>query len=121
MADPTMSQADAQKAVQDLHDQVSPQDLKPVLEEHYTNMDPAQMQQIIAQLQAELAAKDHPQTQQAVAAVDPAAVTPQQAAELHAHAHEFHPDTVQKVLIAGAGAAAVGGLALLAAKRLRQG
>lgn len=121
MADPTMSQAAAQQAVQDLHDQVAPQDLKPVLEQHYANMDPAQMQAIIAQLQQELAQKDHPATQEAVAKVDPATVTPQQAAELHAHAHEFHPDTVQKVLITGAGAAAIGGLALLAARHFNKG
>jgi hypothetical protein len=108
----------AAQAVKDLHDQVSPQDLKPVLEEHYSQMDPEQMKAVIAQLQEQLAQSGNPQSQQVAASVDPQTATPQQAAELHAHAHEFHPNTVEKVVIAGAGAAALGGLAVLAAKRL---
>jgi two-component sensor histidine kinase len=111
-----VSQEDAQQAVRDLHAQVAPDQLRPVLEQHYSNMDPEQMRAIIAQMQQELADKEHPQTQELVKQVDPATATPQQAAELHAHAHEFHPNTVEKVVIAGAGAAAVGGLAVLAAR-----
>jgi|GEM_PF-2745567 len=111
-----VSAAAAQQAVQDLHDQVSPADLKPVLEQHYGDMDPAQLQATIAQLRDELAKKENPATQAVVASIDPATATAQQAVELHAHAHEFHPDTVQKVLLVGAGSAAVGGLAILAAR-----
>jgi hypothetical protein len=111
-----IDQEHAQQAVKDLHDQIAPDQLKPILEQHYSNMDPAQMQAIIEQLKTELAQQQHPETQQAIAIVDPQTVTPQQAAELHAHAHEFHPSTVEKVVIAGAGAAAVGGLAFLAAR-----
>ena len=106
----------AAQAVKDLHDQVSPQDLKPVLEQHYSQMDPEQMKAVIAQLQTQLAQSSNPQSQQVAASVDPQTATPQQAAELHAHAHEFHPNTVEKVVIAGAGAAALGGLAVLAAR-----
>ena len=111
-----LSAADAAQAVKDLHDQVSPQDLKPVLEQHYTQMDPEQMKAVIAQLQEQLAQSGNPQSQAVAAQIDPATATPQQAAELHAHAHEFHPNTVEKVVIAGAGAAALGGLAVLAAR-----
>jgi hypothetical protein len=106
----------AQAAVQALHDQVPPDQLRPVLDQYYASLPPDQLQTIIAQLQQELAQKQNPETQQLVQQVDPNNPTPQQAAELHAHAHEFHPDTVQKVLIAGAGTAAVAGLAVLAAR-----
>ena len=114
-----VSAADAQQAVRDLHAQVAPDQLKPVLEQHYSNMDPSQLQATIAQLQQELAQKNNPETQQAVAAIDPATATPQQAADLHAHAHQFHPNTVEKVMIVGAGAATVGGLAVLAARHFK--
>jgi hypothetical protein len=114
-----VSQADAQQAVQDLHDQIPSDQLKPVLEQHYSNMDPAQMQAIIAQLQQQLAQQQNPQSQQVAAQVDPATATPQQAAELHAHAAEHHPEVVRDVVIAGAGAAAVGGLAILAARHFK--
>ncbi len=107
----------AAQAVKDLHAQVSPQDLKPILDQHYSQMDPEQMKAIIAQMQEQLAQSGNPQSQQLAASVDPQTATPQQAAELHAHAHEFHPNTVEKVVIAGAGAAALGGLAVLAARR----
>ncbi len=108
----------AQAAVQALHDQVSPDQLRPVLDQHYANMTPEQLQASIAQMQQALAQQQNqsPQTQQMVAQIDPQTATPQQAAELHAHAHEFHPDAVQKALIAGAGTAAVAGLAVLAAR-----
>lgn len=106
----------AAQAVKDLHAQVSPQDLKPVLEQHYSQMDPEQMRAVIAQMQEQLAQSGNPQSQAMAAQVDPATATPQQTAELHAHAHEFHPSTVEKVVIAGAGAAALGGLAVLAAR-----
>lgn len=114
-----VSQADAQKAVQDLHDQIPADQLKPVLEQHYSNMDPAQLQAIVAQLQQQLAQQQKPESQQLAASVDPATATPQQAAELHAHAHEHHPQVVRDVVIAGAGAAAVGGLAVLAARHFK--
>lgn len=108
----------AAKAVQDMHDQLTPDQMKALLTQHYADMSPDQMKAIVAQMQQELATKDHPATQQAVAAIDPQTVTPQQAAELHAHAHEFHPDTVQKVVIAGAGAAVLGSLAVFAARKI---
>jgi ribosomal protein L12E/L44/L45/RPP1/RPP2 len=76
----------AAQAVKDLHDQVSPQDLKPVLEQHYSQMDPEQMKAIVAQLQQQLAQSGNPQSQAVAASVNPDNVTPQQAAELHAHA-----------------------------------
>jgi hypothetical protein len=108
----------AAQAVRDLHAQLTPEQLVEVLHEHYDQMDPEQRKAIVAQLQEQLAQSDNPQSQQVAAAVDPETATPQQAAELHAHAHEFHPTTVEKVVIAGAGAAALGGLAVLAARRL---
>jgi hypothetical protein len=112
--------ADAAQAVRDLHAQVSPADLQPVLQQHYSQMDPEQMKAIVAQLQEQLAQSGNAQSQQVAASVDPATATPQQAAQLHAHAHEFHPNTVEKVVVAGAGAAALGGLAVLAARHFAQ-
>lgn len=114
------SPADAAQAVRDLHAQVSPADLQPVLQQHYSQMDPEQMKAIVAQLQEQLAQSGNAQSQQVAASVDPATATPQQAAQLHAHAHEFHPNTVEKVVVAGAGAAALGGLAVLAARHFSQ-
>lgn len=115
-----VSAAAAAQAVKDLHAQVSPADLKPVLEQHYSQMDPEQMKAIVAQLQQQLAQSGNAQSQQVAASVDPNTATPQQAAELHAHAHEFHPNTVEKVVITGAGAATIGGLAVLAARHFSQ-
>jgi ribosomal protein L12E/L44/L45/RPP1/RPP2 len=110
----------AAQAVRDLHAQVSPQDLQPVLEQHYAAMDPEQMKAIVAQLQEQLAQSGNADSAAKAAAVDPQTATPQQAAELHAHAHEFHPNTVEKVVVVGAGAAALGGLAILAARHFSQ-
>lgn len=110
----------AAQAVRDLHAQVTPDQLKAVLQEHYGQMDPEQMKAIVAQLQEQLAQSGNAQSQQVAATVDPQTATPEQAAELHAHAHEFHPTTVEKVVIAGAGAAALGGLAVLAARHFSQ-
>src|SRR5271165_7634649 len=102
-----MSAADTAKLVQDLHDQASPDQLKPILQEHYASMSPEDLKNAIAAMQQQLAQQSKPETQAIVATVDPSTATPEQAADLHAHAAEHHPEVVRDVLIAGAGTAAV--------------
>ncbi len=118
-SDPSqVSSADAQQALRDLHQQMTPEQLQPVLQQFYASLTPEQRAAVASQFHQELsqAAPTNEATQQVVAKIDPQNATPEQVAEMHTHAHAFHPNTLEKVAIGTAGAAAVGGLAILAAK-----
>lgn len=115
------SQMSAQDAAQQMHDNLSPDQLKPLLQEHYANMSPDDLKAAIAALQGQLAQQSKPETQAVVAKVDANNPTPEQAVELHAHAQEHHPEVVRNVILAGAGTAAVAGLAALYIRHRAQG
>ncbi len=119
--DPSQMTHDQQvQAVQAMHDEMTPEQLRPVVEEHYANMSPDELKAAIAALQSQLSQQQKPETQAIVAKVDAQNPTAQQAADMHVHAQEHHPEVVRNVLIAGAGTAAVAGLAAFAIRRAQQ-
>lgn len=100
----------------ELWDVVSPEQLMPILQQHYAAMSPEDLKATVAAFQDQLAQQSDSEGQAIATKIDADHPTSEQAADLHAYIHEHHPELVRNVILAGAGTAAVAGLAALAVR-----
>ncbi|HEU5441128.1 MAG TPA: hypothetical protein VFU88_17715 [Ktedonobacterales bacterium] len=108
----------AAAAVESFHQNADPTLVQQVTDQHYDQMAPDQLQQAAEQFKEKIAgvAGSNPEAAQ-LAAVDPAAATPQQVAAMHRFVLKEHPELMKEILIGGAATIAVGALAAFAARR----
>lgn len=102
----------AATALESFQQNADPAMVKEVMEQHYANMTPEQLQQAAAEIQQRLAAAA-PDSEHA--AMDPATATPEQVAAAHHNIIKDHPTAARDVAIGGA-VVGVGALAALAAR-----
>ena len=102
----------AAEALASFQQNADPAQVQQVMEQHYANMTPEQLQQAAQEIQQRLAAAN-PASEHA--AMDPAAATSEQVAAAHHSLLKDHPNAARDVAIGGA-VVGVGALAALAAR-----